>query len=564
MGGCHDSAIDSASCSKQSFPFLRLPLEIQYQVCCLFCRHCHGQGPAPSPSVTLCKVAGASFTTLKALSETCHALTDLAQPVLYHFPDVKRYTPFFKTVTTNPVLAASVRVLARIYDSDRSWSVSERLENEDFPYLIRLGQQFELCEEADDETAEYWTWDDVNFKRCFECLIEPMDGDQIGYTTDMAFQAYCNLLTALHFSILPRLEFAMIDIYDGKRELRFSLPESGNLLLSYPYLPQVVAAKPEHFIHLRTIIFRQAYHYRQDRLGLERVDFLLPAISNVRVVFFEFLHGEKDEYYQEPEFLALAPAPELGWSALSDLEEVYFDPCAREKEPPLTAIFNMMQRCFRLKKFEYRHKWPDQYDPVLFSPSELLDSIVPVRGTLQHLALYCSSAKIPSFPRDSLLNAKLVEFSSLTTIILDEELFCQHWLSDTNVSEDSCLIHILPKTLSSLTIRLHDKFKAVPDVVRLGNEVLLGGYPRLSCVAVNIIQDIDEPEDPYAGNRNPDAFNSEYLLHGIPSDQWEETLRAFANSTRLAVMKAFQGTKVAIDVRYIHELLFSVTRKVHE
>lgn len=543
------------------FKFLRLPLEIQYQICSLFCRHCGG--PPSSPSFTLFEVADISFTTLKALSETCHALKEIAQPILYHYPDIKTYTPFFKTVATSPTLAASVKVLARLYES--TWrpfrSGPARRSKEDYTYLIRLAKSFNLHDDADtDSNVDYWALDDVNFKRCFQFLDDSDDGDQEGNTLDLALQAYSSLLTALHFAILPQLEFAMIDLYDGRCSLRSSLPKSGQLMLSYPYLPKIVAAKPDHFLHLDTIVFRRTYHYRGNSLGLERIAFLLPAIPNVRVVFFDRLHGEKPGRYQELS-QPPPPGPELTWPALTRLEEIYFDPCARPKNSiPLEAFSNMLQRCPKLTKLVYRHKYPDQYKPtVLFSPAALLNSILPyIKKRLQHLELYCSAAKIPSFPIDTLLGFRMKEFTVLSTLVLDEELFCQHWLSDS--SQDSCLVNILPETVSSLTVRLHDKFKAVPDIERLGRQVASGYYSKLSRLQVHVLHDREEIEDTWNANQDPDAFDSEYLLHSVPEEQWETTLRELAESIRLTVTEAFRDAEVAVEVKYVFEISFSDAR----
>lgn len=547
-----DKQSDSSCSDAASFPFLRFPLELQYHFCSLLCRHCHR--PA-SPAVTLFEVAGPSFTTLKALSETCHTLKEIAQPILYHYPDVKTYTPFFKTVIAKPALAASVKVLARLYESDWRpfWRQPKRFSKEDITYLIKLAQGFDLHDGVGDED-DHWESDDANFKRCFQNLNG--EGDFDGFTTDLAFQAFFSLLTALHFAILPRLDFAMIDMYDGMSSQRLVLPQSGHLLLSYPYLPKVVATKPDHFLHLDTIVFRRSYHYRLDSLGLERIAFLLPAIPNIRVAFFDRLHGEKRGYYQERR---IVPSPELSWRALPRLEEIYFDPCARPKDPaPLDAISRMLQRCPRLMKLVYGHKHPDQYKPPLFSPAALLDAILSTKERLQQLELYCSNAKIPLLSKETLLDFHLKEFTALRTLVLDEELFCHHWLSDS--CQDSCLINILPENISSLTVRLHDKFKAVPDIVQLGKRVALGYYSQLSRLRVNVLQDRLLVEDDWNGNGDPNAFDSGYLLYGISDVLWAKTLRELAADIRPTVSIAFQHTKVAVEVEYVLEINFSDAR----
>ncbi|CEJ90643.1 hypothetical protein VHEMI06411 [[Torrubiella] hemipterigena] len=544
-----------------SFPFLGLPSEIQYKICTLFCRHCQ---PAASPFATLFAPAGAPFQALKALSETCHSLKEMAQPILYHYPDVKSYTSFFKAVIARPDLAASVRVFARYYEADRSpyKSSPSVYSREDTVYLIQLGQKFGLEEDGNNRDSEndFGPRDDVNFKRCFEYLEDTPIGDQEGYTMMISQAAYYSFLTALHFAILPRLEFVMIDIEDGRSWVRSHPLSSGRLLLTYPYLKQAIAGNPDHFSHLNAVVFRSSFHYREESLGLESVAYMLSAIPNVRVVFFDMLRGMKPRSHQDPDLFP--EPPELSWSVLPQLQEIYFDPCARPKSPPpIAAISNMLQRCSRLKKLVYRHKYPDQFTPTtLFSPTKLCNAIASTQGTLQHLEIYCSSAKIPLFASEQLIDYRLKDFTTLKTLALDEELFCKHWHKEAYLDSDACLVRILPDNISSLTVRLHDKFKAVPDIIRLGRDKALGHYPKLSSLEVHILHDADAPDDHHNVNQVEEAFDSEYLLHAIPPKKWEETLRELADKIRPAIVTSFQDTDVVVDVRYVYERLFSWNR----
>lgn len=548
-----------------SSPFFRLPLDIQHQVCFLFCRHCRGQGRPSSPSVLLFAAADSCFATLKALSETCRALKELAQPILYHYPTVKTYTPFFKTVTTRPALAASVKVLARMYESDW-YSLEGPLQHskEDIPYLIELARSLGLNEDADevDEAEEPWAKDDADFSRCFKYLHECAEEDALGVTIDVAHQSYYSLLTALHFAILPKLEFVMIDLYDGTWPLQQSAFINGQLALSYPYLPKVVAVKPDHFAQLNTVVFRNSYHNRQESLGLERIAFLLPIITHIRVVFFQALRGQI--YQDDAQTQSCSPRVEPSWPALTCLEEVYFDPCVRLNSPaPLVAISNMLRCCPRLKKLVYRHKYSDQFNPTLFFPTELLDAILVAKHTLLHLEMYCSYAKVPSFPSESLMDFRLKELTLLTTLVIDEELFCQHWLSDdsnatVNASFDTCLISILPETVSWLTVRLHDKLKAVPDIAQLGKEIALGHHnSQLSFLQVYVIHDVAGLADPYNLNNDPDAFDSTYFLYAVEPETCEEALQVEVESIRPTIVQAFSGTNVMVKVAYRYEAVIS-------
>lgn len=288
----------------------------------------------------------------------------LAQPILYHYPDVKIYTPFFKTVIARPDLAASVRVCARLYEFDwnPTWPGPQPYEREDITYLIQLGQRFNLTDDGsgpEDAYEDLGAEDDVNFKRCFEYLIDENDSDDGGIMGNMAYAAYRSLLTALHFSILPSLTFAMVDVCDGRAWNRHMLLTSSQLLFEFPYLKKAIVGSPKNFSHLRTVVFRSAFHYRPDSLGLESIAYALNTMINVRVVLFDLLRGAKpnDEYQDLDPFPA---PPELSWAVLPQLEEVYFDPCVRREDPPpMLAMSNMLKRCSQLQKLVYRHKYPD-------------------------------------------------------------------------------------------------------------------------------------------------------------------------------------------------------------
>ncbi|CEJ94981.1 hypothetical protein VHEMI10485 [[Torrubiella] hemipterigena] len=377
---------------------------------------------------------------------------------------------------------------------------------------------------------------------------------------DMAQQSYFCLLTALQLSILPNLEFLSIDLYDGLDGFGSRLLNSGELLLPYPYLPQVVAAHPSHFARLSTIVFLSPYHYRQDSLGLEQVSFLFPVLTNNRVAFFDRLLGEKDNRYQEPH--PPAPSPELGWPALPSLEEIYFSPCARPSDPaPLVAISKLMQRCSQLKKLVYWHKYPGRKSPNSFSPIALVEAILPAKHTLLHLEMYCNSAKIPLFPIQTLVDSRLREFTGLKTLVVDEEIFCQHWLSDS--CQDSCLVDILPAGVSSLTVRIHDKYKVVPDIVRLGRDVASGRYSRLSRLQVYVLRDVAGPLDPYNFDELLDVFDSEeYFLYGVQSGQWQQAIQALADTIRPTVVQAFNGTDVAVKAEYLYEVTVSEEQRL--
>lgn len=123
---------------------------------------------------------------------------------------------------------------------------------------------------------------------------------------------------------------------------------------------------------------------------------------------------------------------------------------------------------------------------------------------------------------------------------------------------NACLVNVLPEKVSSLTIRLHDKFKAVPDLLRVGQEVASGRYPRLSHLQVYVLRDVAGPLDPFNFDEQLDVFDSEeYLLHAVEPEQWEGAVKALADTIRPTVMQAFDGTNVTAKVEYLYEVTVS-------
>lgn len=201
------------------------------------------------------------------------------------------------------------------------------------------------------------------------------------------------------------------------------------------------------------------------------------------------------------------------------------------------------------------------FEPNPFSSSELLQSLLPARTTLQHISLYSSPMKLQLNATKIALGPTLDMFPLLTTLFIDEQRFCHHWLrghvQDKPSSEldldPVCLIAILPRTISSLTVRLHGRYAAGVDVIHLGHKILQGCFPALSTLQVQILNDMSGLR---MGLHAGSWAIKDCLLYHVPPEDRVETLKKLARELKLRIEDAFLGTGIQPKVRYNHSYLF--------
>lgn len=93
---------------------LDLPPEILSDICCTLCPHC--PGPELKDTDLECPPFKTARDSLSALSLTCRAFRDAAQPILYHCPDFqKQLFKFLCILFRNPTLARSVKVMRVVH-----------------------------------------------------------------------------------------------------------------------------------------------------------------------------------------------------------------------------------------------------------------------------------------------------------------------------------------------------------------------------------------------------------------------------------------------------------------
>lgn len=115
------------------------------------------------------------------------------------------------------------------------------------------------------------------------------------------------------------------------------------------------------------------------------------------------------------------------------------------------------------------------------------------------------------------------------------------------------IVDILPGSVCNLIIRIHDKYKTVPDLIQLGQSIAKGDFPRLSNLRIEVLRNTFGRSDYDSFNRDEDAFYVEYFLYNVPDEQRDSTVCELAKRVGVRVREAFQGTKVAVEVESVYE-----------
>lgn len=182
----------------QSFPFTRLPPDIQYNVCQSLCGHCTNAG---EPLAILDHEPDEGTKALRNLCLVSRDLCAASQGILYHFPRIYSYTDFFRTLKARPDLSNSVKVQRCIYKDETERQPESR--REDIWYLRRLAADLGL-----DDT------DPAAVKAIYTYYHDRDERDVFGdgrYSVGMAFDSFA---TALTLSLCSRLEFLTLNLND--------------------------------------------------------------------------------------------------------------------------------------------------------------------------------------------------------------------------------------------------------------------------------------------------------------------------------------------------------------
>lgn len=509
-----------------SFPFLRLPYEIQEHICCQLCTHCRNEG-IPLYSWTIFEDGG--LTALKELCLTSRAMRHLAQPILFHAADTTSHKELIRSLIERPDLAKYMKVAAncKMRWVFQPWPIGPAETDADLDDFRQLA-----------DTLGFGDDKDPNYDLCFEWYLnQEQNAYRDGWNARRGYMAIDNLLTTMYFSLLPNLEIAAIDLNDGRWPYRRSYsPYTYGPSLEYHYLPQYLQKHPTKLSNLKSIVFRHAQQATPDDLGLRRLHFLFKYIPNVRCVIFDWATSLHTGSFDD----TIPLHPELDWEALPELHELHFYPCNHTGETlPLIGIERLIKRCKKLRRFRlHLAAYCQSTAESSFSPTRMIECLATASETLTHFSLACSYLLIHNLAPYTLLGSNMSMFTRLTNLDVEEQVFCHHWLDTAEPA--TCIINMLPTTVTTLTVRLHDKFRAIGDVCRLGTAICNGGFPALTSLHVIVQYPI--------GTR----WRIIDLEHYFADDQsWEKMivdLKILHSRVARDVTEAFCGAKMLVSV----------------
>lgn len=531
---------------------LDLPGEVLHLICAQLCHHCRsrtlgGSSERPMDAVedwtSYCK----DSLALHALSQTCTVLRDAAQALLYHFPRIKSHHCFLRTVRERPDLADHVKHVWPVRVSLDE--LAKDMAPDGFALVKKTASELQMLVPGTDDTP-FEDEFSVLLAHLASRLDDHQDGPQDEPEHDCFFQRdiFQTLLQGMLMALLPRLEVMHVDCWNddnrfppeiyhhAKRRLRRTgrMVSDGNGMGS-----------------LRTVVVRNwrlhTYRWERDDLmardapdgvfdgvHLDPHEFLLTcAASSLRQLIFRYL----DAPHTWPA-TSRGPNPtKTLWSALPHLRAVEFQQMAwgvcrvhpesgmdslpeEQLEAAYAGMEQMARECASLRSFSVSVVPFDGTGPNSFSPRRLLQSLLPAAERLEAICVQPYGIALRPFTELLVGGADLHCFTRLQELSLLEDCFCRGWTLDDDYDPDDddflgslpgedsdgkeadekeeehpyactstmCLVDMVPQSVTSLTVRLRGQPRAIPDIVRLGQEAAQGRFPSLRRVAVEFYE----------------------------------------------------------------------------
>lgn len=455
-------------------------------------------------------------SALKALSETCTVLRDISQPLLYHVPGIKTYGPFLRTIWEHPHLAKHVKYILRLNvhwrGPDKGLAVGDG-----FALVKKIATQLQMLTPLDNPLEDEFS----SLRASFTPDIDDCYGPS--YLTLLQEGEFAILLHTILIALLPCLEVLYIHgwLVDGfcppqvYHHAKRRLERAGRLVsdrcsgTSMPSLHTIVIEGVGNLDDIDD-------DYDDRHVHLDPREVLFSCASSLKQIIFR----DSDAPFHWR--VGSRATNSTIWSTLPALSTVEFDsvrwglaevsgdfmvtPVPAEKHDiAYERIRQMVTQCAAVSSFKVTASHYDNpYFDIAFSPSRLLQSLIPISSRLETLAIHIKDIKLQNEPA-VLLGADMHGFTKLRHLYLDEMCFCHHRIygrqPEDEVDEEdrtipgeaypevcrtnSCLVDILPKSVTSLHLQLPSKPWSVPDLMQLGKEAVAGKFPNLRRLSID-------------------------------------------------------------------------------
>lgn len=499
--------------SSDSFPFVHLPVDVQYQICRYFCPHCHDDDDL---FAVLHGESAEGNSALLNLSGTCRRIRAVCEPVLYHYPRIVCYTAFFRTLMGRPELAEHIKVMNKVNQNEIEIFTYGKAgcRREDFLYLRHLADALQLGDSDEGSFNELFPGLATGEEDIFSHV--PVREQNRNFV--LLATAYDNLITSIMIAMCPFIQFLSINLdngatYDG-------ITEGGSPLPRFIFLPQLIGNNTGSLEFVHTLVVRNTEHHSPYSLGLDRIAFLWRAVPNVRRLVFDKSSWDGLSVHLSD---SLEKHTEYDWGALAKLKEIRFLKFSRQSLPlPLRGMKRLIKRCNGLEKFVF---YPQNLHRDTFLPLCLIRIILPAAQHLRYLAIYCPPPEEASIDDKFLLNEELKKLEVLETLIIDEPTFCCHYHNHNDKFEcnrSQCITDLLPPSVEQLTVYLRENIDAYYDIMDVAECIMLGEFPKLSTIRVVLL--FDETQKPYSRLIRPGRVTLPRQGINEPSNQLAEAI----------------------------------------
>lgn len=377
---------------------LDLPSEVIHLICAQLCRHCCALTPLDTITPSRDEAS-----PLKALSETCTALRDIAQPLFYHVPFIIKYAYFLRTIRERPDLADCVRCLPPL--SIRVLGIRKDMKEHGFSLVKDMAAELHMI-----------TLQDVSFEEEFSYMLAQAAGNlnkDDERARDFAMtqrDVFYMLLHAILIASLPCLEILAIDNWyieedrwyypvDLYHHAKRRLARVGRLVSNRC----ISTSMPS----LHTIIIDRwrgadTLESRPDSYGSS-----VPL--DPHKLLFSCASSLKQLVFHDCEATCTLPEASL-WSALPALQSIIFDEIGwtcceqgiqltslepnEEISTPWLQIRHMVEQCANLSSFKISVKCSN--GPQMtnsFSSRDLLQSLLPAASRLETLMIHMEAVR---------------------------------------------------------------------------------------------------------------------------------------------------------------------------
>lgn len=161
-----------------------------------------------------------------------------------------------------------------------------------------------------------------------------------------------------------------------------------------------------------------------------------------------------------------------------------------------------------------------------------------VSKILTHFALACSYLMTHNLVPSTLFGSNMHVLEMLADLDVEEQVFCRHWMDTEEPA--ICLSDMIPSKVTTLTVRMHDKFRATNDILHPANHSERKRFPLLSTLTVFICF----PEDSLQHRRQQDPEH--YFIDISSEAKADEIIADIREKTWSDLSQVFAGTRTKV------------------